>query len=265
MRYFTAILTFILLTSFGASHAAPLIYEKQYTGFTLWLDCRQHGAIAFRYDIGQDTGNIGRERGSFKTDTDVPAECQPNSGKSYRTATVNPESGTWDRGHLVPANHMDDNEKALKETFLVTNILPQNSTFNQSSGAWSFTEVIAECYRDISKLTVWGGVIWGDDASNDFFVETHGVKTPDYWWKVIYRHDKSEYVAWLFPNHRSAIAVDIDEYLVSIVDLKDSLEFVTDFGVIEDGESAGITPAKSWEVKKVGSDLECEGMRTSGG
>ena len=96
---------------------------------------------------------------------------------------------------MVPANHMDGSSDSLNDTFFDTNILPQNSTFNQSKGAWSQTKIITECYRDITPLVVWGGVIWGDDAGNDFFTQTHGIKTPDYWWKLIYRQDTNTYVA----------------------------------------------------------------------
>ncbi|NOZ51702.1 MAG: DNA/RNA non-specific endonuclease [Gammaproteobacteria bacterium] len=46
-----------------------------------------------------------------------------------------PRINTWDRGHLMPANHhMSGSPDAFKDTFFVTNILPQNSRFNQSRG-----------------------------------------------------------------------------------------------------------------------------------
>ena len=258
-----ALAIFILLAN--TAQAAPDTVEKQYRGFTVWLDCsRHHGAEAFYYDIKKDTGNAKR-KGSFKTDPSVPAECQPNNGRSYRTATVDPATGTWDRGHLVPANHMDSSAESLKETFFVTNILPQNSTFNQSSGAWFQTEIITECYRDITPLAIWGGVIWGNDTRNDFFVQTHGIATPDYWWKLIYRKDKKEYVAWLFPNHRSARAANINDYLISVTDLKAALRFVPDFGAIEDLDAANTTPLSSWPVTKAGSKLTCGGQTTSSG
>lgn len=257
---------FALLIFMGSAQSAPDIYEKEYLGFTVWLDCDQHhGAVAFYYEIGADTGNAKRKGSKFKTDPSVPPECQPNSGRSYRTATVDPATGTWDRGHLVPANHMDGSPDSLKETFFVTNILPQNSTFNQSRGAWFQTEIITECYRDITPLVVWGGVVWGSDASNDFFTRTHGVETPDYWWKLIYRQDTNKYVAWLFPNHRSARAANIDDYLISIADLKAELDFVPDFGAIEDTEAAAITPSSSWPVSAAGSLLTCEGQSTDKG
>jgi len=261
VRRIGLLIVLLLIPSFAI--AEPSFYEKKYNDFTIWLDCIDHGPVVFFYELGNDTGNKKRS-GSFKTDFSVPASCQPKTGKSYRTSTVDPSTGTWDRGHLVPANHMDHSKDAMKETFFVSNILPQQSRFNQSSGAWFKTEEISECYRDITTLTIWGGVIWGNDESNDFFVDSHGIKTPDYWWKVIYRHDNGEYVAWLFPNHKSALAGDIDDFLLSLEDLQGALEYVPDFGPLEKSNLKSVKPAVSWPVSGSGT-LTCEGHSTSGG
>ena len=175
---------------------------------------------------------------------------------------MNPETGTWDRGHLVPANHMDHRLSAMTDTFFVTNILPQQSTFNHSKGAWFATEKISECYRDLSRLSIWGGLIWGQESSNDFFVTTHGVTTPDFWWKLIYRHDTKAFVAWVFPNDKTAKASRLDDFLVTITELKARVDFAPDFGEIE--ESPDQKPKTSWAV--TGSrTLKCEGISTSGG
>ena len=69
----------------------------------------------------------------------------------------------------------------------MTNILPQAANMNR--GAWLLTEEIVECYRDLEPLDVWGGVIWGDNPVDDHFIESHSVKTPDAFWKIIIRGD----------------------------------------------------------------------------
>lgn len=183
------------LPALGSSH----ITQKPYDGFTVWLDCQRHGAAAFFYALDKDEGHIDRASKSFKIDDTVPQTCQPNSIESYVTDTVNLATGEWDRGHLVPANHMDNSLSAMTDTFFVTNVLPQNLKFNRSGGAWFQTEKISECFRDISPLSIWGGMIWGEDTGNDFFVGTHGVATADFWWKLIYRHDTKDFIAWIFP------------------------------------------------------------------
>ncbi|MDD2863959.1 MAG: DNA/RNA non-specific endonuclease, partial [Methylococcales bacterium] len=90
-----------------------------------------------------------------------------------------------DREHLVPANHLDYSANAIKATNNMTNILPQAANMNR--GAWLQTEKIIECYRDIDELLVICGVIWGNNPADDYFVQSHGVKTPDAFWKVVMR------------------------------------------------------------------------------
>lgn len=62
------------------------------------------------------------------------------------------------------------------------------------------TTILAHlCYRDIDELLVMGGVIWGSNAKDDYFVASHGVRTPDYFWKVIIRDTGQDEraIAWI--------------------------------------------------------------------
>lgn len=242
----------------------PEYLKKEYRGFTLWLDCKiHHGAVAFYYKIGKDKADARKKNRNFDFDRKVSVSCQPQTWRSYNTTTVDPLQGTWRRGTLVPSNHMDSSLLKLKETYNLTNTLPQNALLSQSAGAWYQTEIITECYRDITPLEVWGGVIWGNDTDNDFFTVTHGIKTPDFWWKLIYRHDKKTYIAWVFPNHWSARASKMDDFLVSIKKLDTLLEFMPDIGELRTSPQANIVPKSTWPVKVSEKTLECEGKQTS--
>lgn len=103
----------------------------------------------------------------------------------------------------------------------MTNILPQAANMNR--GAWLRTEEVIECYRDIEDLLVIGGVIWGNNPSDDYFVKSHGVKTPDAYWKVVIRgtgKDKQAVIAWIVPNSQVAKMSVLDSYLVTIDDIE---------------------------------------------
>ncbi len=263
---------FILLLFFyfkGTAQADTLktkILKKEYQGFTLWLDCLTHnGAVAFYYKIGKDKdkNNIRKKNTSYDFDRKVSVSCQPQTWRSYKTNTVDPLQGEWRRGTFVPSNHMDSSLKKLKETYYLTNTLPQNAILSRGIGAWYYSEMITECYRDISPLEVWGGVIWGNDPENDFFTVTHGIKTPDFWWKLIYRHDKQTYLAWIFPNHWSAKASKMDEFLVSIEKLSNTVEFMPDIGTLGTSPQAKITPTNTWPLVISKKTLKCEGKETS--
>jgi len=190
------------------------LLQLDYEGFTVWIDCEKRGAVKFRYNAQRDTGNFKRSS-SFYLDPSVPKECQQYSSKSYKS------KGTrYDRGHLVPANHLDYSKVAIKQSNFMTNILPQAANMNR--GAWLMTEEITECYRDIDELLIIGGVIWGNDPSNDYFVNSHGVKTPEAFWKVIIRGmgSNERAIAWIIPNSKDAKRKLINSYQVSIEEIE---------------------------------------------
>jgi endonuclease G len=190
------------------------ILKLDYPGFTVWLDCSKRGAIKFQYVAQRDNGNAKRYD-KFFLDPNVPAECQQTTANAYGQG--------YDRGHQVPANHLDASEDAIKATNTMTNILPQAANMNR--GAWLQTEEIIECYRDIDELLVIGGVIWGNNPEDDYFVQSHGIKTPDAYWKVVIRGTGQDEraIAWIVPNTQEATRKHLDDYLVSV----DEIERVT--------------------------------------
>ena len=65
---------------------------------------------------------------TFRLDPNVPYECQPSSTNSFKTDA--PGALTYERGHQVPANHLDYSELAIRQSNYMTNILPQTQTLN---------------------------------------------------------------------------------------------------------------------------------------
>ncbi len=195
------------LSNKQSSEVFSRVFKLDYHGFSVWVDCNKRGAIKFRYNAQHDIGNLKRNS-RFYIDPKVPKECQQYSSKSYGM--------NHDRGHLVPANHLDYSKEAIKQSNYMTNILPQVNSMNR--GAWLLTEEIIECYRDIDELLIIGGVIWGDNTENDFFVESHGITTPDAFWKVIIRNDRV--ISWIIPNSSYATRKRLDNYLVTVNEIE---------------------------------------------
>ncbi len=218
----------------GPSRSASLL-KLDYEGFTVWLDCEKRGAVKFRYNAQHDVGSAKRYD-KFFLDPKVPAECQQTSAKAY--------GHNYDRGHQVPANHLDASEAAIKATNTMTNILPQAANMNR--GAWLLTEEIIECYRDIDELLVIGGVIWGNNPADDFFVQSHGVKTPDAFWKVVIRGTGQDEraIAWIVPNTEDAKRANLDGYLVSV----DEIEQVTGEKIPVADYAKHDKPSQSWMI-----------------
>ena len=198
------------------SFAESDIQRLDYSGFTIWLDCDKRAATRFRYNAHRDTGNAKRH-GQFYQDKKVPAHCQQKSTSSYKGKHP---TGRYDRGHLVPANHMDSDKRSIRDSNYMTNIIPQAANANR--GACLRTEEIIECYRDIDELLIVGGVIWGNNTKDDYFYKTHGIRTPDAMWKVVLRGSKGNerIISWIVPNINDAKRKQLDKYLVSVNDIE---------------------------------------------
>lgn len=224
----------------GAASAANLVtLEKD--AFTLNYDCDLRSALRYEYTIGKDRGSASRP-GSFHLDPDLPEGCEGQfSAQAY--AAIVPG---WDRGHLVTSNHMDMNNKTIRQANLMSNIAPQASRFNQ--GIWVATENVVECYRDLAPVQVVGGLIY-DDESNDYFIESHGIPTPDYFWKVIITQEPksgaAKAIAWLIPN-RDDIG-ELDEYILSINELEDRVG-VPEVGIQISAAVKAMKPTRTWSL-----------------
>lgn len=199
----------------GTAQAEIVVLDKG--GYLLDYDCDNATAVRYEYTLNADNGSAARPS-SFSLDTDLPSGCRgQTSTKSYSSV----QSG-YDRGHLVTSNHMDYSASYIQTANQMSNIVPQVSGFNQ--GIWVQAENVAECYRDIAPVTVYGGVVFGD-SGNDYFLSSHGIATPEYFWKTIVTHDpdsgEQKAISWMIPN-TSGLGT-LDDYLVSISDLEDLL------------------------------------------
>lgn len=235
--------TLLLAVFFFSSFAQAEVMRVDYTGFTIWLDCDQRAAVKFRYNAQRDTGNAKR-KGSFYYDDNLPEHCQQLSRSSYRGKQL---TGRYDRGHLVPANHMDSDPRSIRDSNYMTNIVPQAANANR--GAWLLTEEIIECHRDKEELLVIGGVIWGNNPKDDYFLSTHGIKTPDALWKAVLKGlpGKEQVIAWVVPNTNDAKRRMLDRYLVSVAEI----ERITGQRINEIPASVkSVKLARSWDVPK---------------
>lgn len=192
-------------TALEARDVSDLI-TLNHDGFTLWLDCKKRATVCFYYEINEDVGCLKRHR-QFYNDPQAPRPCQQTSLLPYR--------GPYDRGHLVPANHLDHTEQGIRESNFITNILPQHKNMNR--GAWLATEEIAECWRDIDPpIQVWGGAIWSRGSP---IISSHNVEIPTSFWKIIKRGGGAA-IAWIIPNTELAHRKNLASFEVSVDDIK---------------------------------------------
>ncbi len=188
------------------------IYNIQYSGFQIWINCDTKSAVRWKYTARRDTGNHKRYDNFFLS-PDIPSRCQQTSVNTYKTGKGQVK---YDRGHLVPANAMDSNIVSIKQTNTMTNILPQVAQMNR--GSWYQTELYVECRRDREPITVVGGVYTGTMPSNGDFSISHGVIAPEAFWKVAY--GSNDIIGWWITNSTEATASKVDDYIVSAQEIE---------------------------------------------
>ena len=235
----------LCLSAFASTGWNP----REYRGYKIWLDCDKRAAIRFEYKVGLDIGDVKRsDHPCCIFDQDLPERCRQKV-----TDTYNPYLPGFDRGHLVPFNHMDVDEKTAVQSNFMVNILPQASRMNQMGGAWYQTEQITECFREhYPPLTVIGGPIWGSSSEE---LPSHGILVPDYFWKVIYHSNDS--IAWIIPNNQIAAKDKLDGYLTSIAEIEKRIGSIID---APEQFKNKVQPA-SWDIGYCGTDNPKEWWR----
>ena len=146
----------------------------------------------------------------------------------------NYKNSDYDRGHLCPAGDRNYSQSAHDETFLTSNISPQDHEFN--SGIWNTleqkTRYWASKYDGVFVVT--GGILKGTMKT----IGTEKVSVPNHFYKIILdsNQGKIKMIAFLMPNKDSnrplyefVVSVDSIESLTGIdffPELEDDLENV---------------------------------------
>lgn len=129
----------------------------------------------------------------------------------------NYKNSGYDRGHLVPAGDRSYSQQAYDETFLTSNISPQQHAFN--AGIWNTLEqkvrYWAEKYDGVFVVT--GGVL----KSGLETIGTEKVAVPEVFYKVVFDTHQKKVIAFLMP-HRNSTA-PLYDFVVSV----DSIEVLT--------------------------------------
>lgn len=131
----------------------------------------------------------------------------------------NYKSSGYDKGHLCPAADMGFDNSAYNDTFLTSNISPQDHDFN--AGVWNRLEqkvrYWASMYNGVYVVT--GGVLGNKIGT----IGDEAVVVPRCFYKILLDNSNGEYkmIAFLVPNKKS------DRPLYNFVVSVDSLEKIT--------------------------------------
>ncbi len=137
----------------------------------------------------------------------------------HRSTIKDYKQSGLDRGHMMAAANWNQNEKDLSNTFLLSNVCPQNAGLNR--GVWAALEKkIRQKIAPEQPVEVVTGPLFLPHLENgNRFVkyqvigENH-VAVPTHFFKLIYFEQKP--TAYIIPNHDLPLGTQLDQFLVPI-------------------------------------------------
>ncbi len=150
----------------------------------------------------------GESRGnSFKAD--------PKVSTGSATLADYSKSG-YDRGHLAPAGDMTRSAVAMRESFYLSNMSPQEQSCNR--GIWKSCESYVRSLATDSLYIVTGAVF----RNNKGTIGANKVTIPGAYYKVAYIPSKQKMVAFVIPNEKSD--KPLDSFRVTVDEVEELIE-----------------------------------------
>lgn len=140
-------------------------------------------------------------KNDFREDIEIPFQ--------YRSTLQDYVRSGYDRGHMAPAGDFVYDSTVMSESFLLSNMMPQNQ--NNNRGIW---KVLEDHIRDLSaRENVY--VITGTIFNPGYKVIGNGVGVPDQIYKIVILPDRKKMFGFLFPNVEIN-SINLSKYVVSI-------------------------------------------------
>jgi endonuclease G len=183
----------------------------RYTGFTLSYNEKYEQASWVAYNItNNEVGGKIKRADHFRED------------KSVKTGSASLEDyrgSGYDRGHLAPAGDMKWSEKAMNESFLMSNMSPQAPAFNR--GVWQqLEEQVRAWSKENENLYVVTGPVLTDNLKT---IGKNKVAVPKYYYKIILDAREPDIKAIGFLVENKGSSKPLESFAVPI----DSIEEVT--------------------------------------
>ncbi len=223
--------------SFLPSSTTGAIVKHNY--FTLSYSEKDEQAEWVAYEL--------KRKDLSKNEYDRPYFIQDKSVKTKSADWRNYKNSGYDRGHLCPAGDRSISFETYNETFLTSNISPQDHDFN--AGIWNRLEqkvrFWAEKYDGVYVVT--GGVLKGNMKT----IGDENVSVPNEFYKIIVDASNGNYkaIAFVIPNMPSSES--FYEYAVSIdeIEAKTGIDFFPNLPDYIENKMENSIDLKSWGKK----------------
>lgn len=217
IKNFKITLCLLFISFIGYSQQLPRLIDNNdqiiiHKGYTLSYNESCEQANWVKYSVKKNdliNGNVKRKN-NFKEDTLV---------KTGSADIYDYKSTGYDRGHLAPASVFTHDQQEMDESFLMSNISPQEPSFNR--GVWKrieeYEKLIARSKDSINVIT---GAVLSDTLPK---IGDNGVCVPKYFYKIIYTED---YIKCFFIENKKSDE-DIIEYMedLKFIEEKTNINF----------------------------------------
>lgn len=205
-------------------------YVIPHTYYTLsYSNTDRQAEYAFYYLSVASINGKQERTDDFRIDPSV--KSNPVSSASY-------QGSGFDRGHLAPAADFKLNEKAMSETFFMSNMSPMTPSFNR--GIWSNLE---DKVRE-NALSLGGVyVVTGPVLTNTCGTIGGGITVPCSFYKIIFKEGSNpKMIGFLLSNTGSSLP--LKNFIVSV----DEIEKLTNldfFPTLKDDVEGSLEAGKS--------------------
>lgn len=164
------------------------IVDKQI--YTVCYDYKNKGARYVSYTIDGDLVNKNNieERFRFYSESLIP--------KRYGSKYADFSHSGFDRGHLMSDASADYDEKALRKTYSMVNIVPMAPLVNRKT--WVKVEELERLVATkLKSVKVLNGVEYGDNPQR---IGTNKISVPTAFWKMIYNKEATYQKCFYYKN-----------------------------------------------------------------
>lgn len=199
-----------------------------HTGFTLSYDAdfKTPQWVAWTLTAAKAEGTVPREK-NFRPDPDV---------RGAQAYTKDYSHSGYDRGHIAPAGDMKWSEDAMRESFYLTNVCPQNQNLNR--GDWKDLEELERTWAlRYGAVSIAAGPVYSSKTPQR--IGANKVAVPDAFFKVLLigYPDNPRAYAFVFPNEAGSHALTYYQFTVDDVEDLTGMDF---FSALPDDVEAKI-------------------------
>ncbi|WP_052351583.1 DNA/RNA non-specific endonuclease [Deinococcus pimensis] len=190
--------------TFTVQDPTTFLCRSQYA--VLHDDARKVPLYSAEKLVGEDVDADVSRTEDFRPDEALPAS---------ERAELNDYRGSgFDRGHMTPAAD-SDTPKEMSESFLLSNMVPQNGPMNQ--GIWAGLEgATRACAQQVGEIYVITGPVFEGNVRTI----GDGVAVPSALYKIVLDAKSGDSRAFLMPNRSLRRSSDYAQYETTIDDVE---------------------------------------------